>query len=96
MSDDALADTIAAGRAARATLSDPQLNDAFVELEAAYMSAWRGSELRDKKGREKLFIAINVLGKVKQHLAIAVADGSLAEAELADLIKEGDDAQSEV
>jgi hypothetical protein len=33
-------------------------------------------------GREKLFLAINIVGKVRDHLASIVANGKLAQAEL--------------
>jgi hypothetical protein len=35
--------------------------------------------------REKLYLAYNVVGKVKEHLAAVLADGNLAAKELADL-----------
>jgi hypothetical protein len=81
-----------AARAAKAkTLAnDELLVEAFASLETAYNEAWRTSHVSDTAGREKLFIAINVVGKVKQHLESIMADGNLAKAELENLTKEAE------
>lgn len=73
-----------AGRGARAKalIENDLLNEAFTELEEAYIAKWRSTAVLDDKGREKLFIAVNVIGKVKEHLALVMANGSVAEAEL--------------
>jgi hypothetical protein len=75
---------IAVGRAARAeTLQrDELLTEAFQSLEDAYIAAWRRTTIDDVTGREKLFLAINIVGKVKDHLSKVVSDGKLADAEL--------------
>ena len=36
-------------------------------------------------GREKLFLAINIVGKVRDHLTSVIANGKLAQAELKEL-----------
>jgi hypothetical protein len=59
--------------------------EAFTSLEASYVSAWRATGVDDVTGREKLFLAINIVGKVRDHLASVVANGKLAEAELREL-----------
>jgi hypothetical protein len=70
---------------ARDLLDNELLKDAFKGLEDAYTAAWRGTTIDDVNGREKLFLAINVVGKVRDHLAKTVSDGSIAEAEIKDL-----------
>jgi len=77
------------GRALRARqlLENELLTEAFKTLEDAYIAAWRSTNVEDQLGREKLFLAINVVGKVKQHLATAIHDGRLAEVELVELAK---------
>lgn len=67
---------------ARAILESPLLVDAFKGLEDAYTAAWRATNIDDVSGREKLFLAINVVGKVRDHLSSIVSNGSVAEAEL--------------
>ncbi|WFU35651.1 hypothetical protein QA635_15080 [Bradyrhizobium brasilense] len=77
----------AVGRAVRAErlLADELLVEAFATLEDAYTTAWRSTTIDDASGREKLFLAINVVGKVRDHLTAAVTNGKLAKAELKEL-----------
>jgi hypothetical protein len=70
---------------AQALVEDELLSGAFDALEASYTSAWRRTVIDDVAGREKLFLAINVVGKVRDHLASAIANGKLAQAELKEL-----------
>jgi hypothetical protein len=81
-----------AARASKAkTLAEDELLvEGFGALEAAYNEAWRTSHVSDTAGREKLFIAINVVGKVRQHLEAIMANGKLAKAELENLTKEAE------
>lgn len=83
MTDD-LALVRATEKAAQAQrlLDDAMLKDAFNGLEEAYIDAWRSTTIDDVIGREKLFLAINVVGKVRDHLRIIVDNGKLASAEL--------------
>src|SRR5271166_5293227 len=77
----------AASKAARAQelLDNELLAQAFESLEKNYIAAWRVTTIDDAAGREKLFLAINIVGKVRDHLASIVANGRLAEAELKEL-----------
>jgi len=77
----------AAARAARAEalLDDELLCESFDMLEKGYIAAWRATTVDDAAGREKLFLAINIVGKVRDHLAGVVANGKLARAELKEL-----------
>ena len=70
---------------ARELLENELLKDAFKGLEDAYTAAWRGTTIDDVNGREKLFLAINVVGKVRDHLTKTVSNGSVAEAEIKEL-----------
>jgi hypothetical protein len=75
------------GRAVRARqlLEDEMLVDGFKVLEEAYALAWRSTTIDDTAGREKLFLAINIVGKVRHHLQQAVTNGKLAAAELKEI-----------
>jgi hypothetical protein len=77
----------AAAKAVRAEAlrDDEILNEAFDTLEKSYVAAWRATTVDDAAGREKLFLAINIVGKVRDHLAGVVANGKLARAELKEL-----------
>jgi hypothetical protein len=79
--------TRATERAAQAQrlLDDKMLAESFKGLEEAYTSAWRATTIDDVSGREKLFLAINVVGKVRDHLQSIVNNGKLAQAELKEL-----------
>lgn len=76
-----------AARATRAAnlLGNDLLAEAFKGLEAAYTAAWRATTIDDVMGREKLFLAINIVGKVRDHLTAIVSNGKLAQAELKEL-----------
>ena len=79
----------ASARAPRAQelLDNELLAEAFKTLEENYASAWRSTAIDDAQGREKLFLAINIVGKVRDHLNATVANGRLAQAELAELAR---------
>ncbi len=82
----------AAAKALRAQeLIDNQLlAEVFQSLEESYASAWRGTTIDDVSSREKLFLAINIVGKVRDHLNAVIANGRLAEAELGELARAGE------
>ena len=79
-------------RAARAQnlLDHELLLEGFAVLEQSYISAWRATTIDDVSAREKLFLAINIVGKVRDHLGSVVANGKLAEAELKELARVAD------
>lgn len=70
---------------AQQLLDNDLLSEAFAELEKNYTAAWRATTIDDVSGREKLFLAINVVGKVRDHLGAIVANGKLAQVELKEL-----------
>jgi hypothetical protein len=86
MSDESRLDQ-AVSKAVRAQelLDDELLTGCFRTLEEDYVSAWRSTAIGDVAGREKLFLAINIVGKVRDHLNAVVANGKLAQAELKEL-----------
>lgn len=77
----------AAAKAVRAQrlLEDDLLVEAFKALEDGYTAAWRATTIDQVPAREKLFLAINIVGKVRDHLTTVVNDGKLAAKELKDL-----------
>lgn len=70
---------------ARGLLESELLNEAFRGLEDSYLKAWRSTTIDDVAGREKLFLAVNIIGKVKDHLTAVVSNGSVAESRIKDL-----------
>jgi len=73
---------------ARAVLDNAVLADALTTLERSYVEAWRSTHVDDTAAREKLFLAVNIVGKVRDQLARVVADGALAQRELKQLADE--------
>src|SRR3982074_3752364 len=67
---------------AEALLQDEILQEAFVRLEERYIDEWRVSQFRDTDARERLWQAVNILRKVRDHLGKTVADGKLAQREI--------------
>src|SRR3954468_2518378 len=69
----------AAAKALRAQelLDNAVLTEAFKVLEENYTAAWRATTIEDVPAREKLFLAINIVGKVHDHLSAVVANGKL-------------------
>ncbi len=63
-------------------LSDDLLNEAFRDLETSYLISWKATPLRDVATREKLWLAIGVLGNVRNHLGKILNDGRLAQSDL--------------
>jgi hypothetical protein len=86
---DKLDAAVARGARAHALLGNELLQEAFDKLEADYVAAWKTWPAADRDGRERLWQAVNVLGKVRDHLARIVADGTLAQRELSDLVHKG-------
>jgi len=83
--ESALEQSVASAVRAEALLDNDMLSEAFDTLEKSYIAAWRATTIDDASGREKLFLAINVVGKVRDHLASVIANGKLARAELKEL-----------
>ena len=63
-------------------LGNELLQEAFAALEARYVEEWRMTQFRDTDARERLWQAVNVLRKVKDHLSRILADGRLAQREI--------------
>ena len=87
MDETRLGETAAKAVRAQGLLDDELLSEAFKGLEDSYSAAWRATAIDDVSGREKLFLAINIVGKVRDHLASLVANGKLAQAELKELMQ---------
>ena len=73
------------GARAEAFLRSDLFNEAFTALEAQYIDAWRKTHINDTQSRERLHQAVQLLGKVKDHLITVANNGKLAMRELADL-----------
>ena len=72
---------------AQSLLENDMLKEAFDTLERAYTEELFLTNAMDSLGREKLFLAVNVVRKVRDHLTVVISNGKLAERELADFAK---------
>jgi hypothetical protein len=74
----------AVGDAARAEalMRDEVLAGIFTQLKADYMEAWQNTAVRDTDARERLWQAVQIVGKVRDHLGMVAANGRVAQAEL--------------
>ncbi len=54
----------------------------FAEMNARYLQEWQITSVRDTDARERLWIAVNALAKVKDHLVKMIQDGKLAQREI--------------
>jgi hypothetical protein len=70
------------GVRAKSLIDNELLVEAFKTLEESYIAAWRLTNAGDSAGRERLFLAVNIVGKVQEHLNSVIANGKLAQAEL--------------
>ncbi len=90
MSDDKLHNEITRANRAKELLNDELLVNAFKTLEDAYISMWRSTSPDQGDAREKLYLAINVIGKFRDHLTAIISNGTIATAELNKLIEEAE------
>jgi len=70
---------------AEALLRNELLAEAFACLEKRYMDEWRVTSFRDTDARERLWQAVNLVGKVRDHLIGLITNGKLAQRELDDI-----------
>jgi hypothetical protein len=82
MIDDKLEPAIARGARATELLESALMKDIFTRLEADYIAGWRNTLAGDTDARERLWLAVQVIGVVRDHLIIVANNGKLARAEL--------------
>jgi hypothetical protein len=75
------------GEHAQRLLDDDVLKEAFANLESDYLNAWRASRYNDTDGRERLWQAVQIVGKVQSHLNSMVMNSKLLKREIDDLAK---------
>lgn len=71
------------GERARQLLDEPLIVEAFALIEREYQEQWQNSPARDVEAREKLYLSLKCLHKVKAHLTHTMESGQLAKATLA-------------
>lgn len=80
----------ALGQHAKIAIENEAIRNAFESLNALYLNAWRGTHIEDTSGRERLFQAVNLIDKVRDHLAILISGGKLADVQIREIVAERD------
>lgn len=70
-------DTIRRGHEADRLLTDPLFIEAFATVESEITAAWREAPARDSEGRERLWLMVQLLEKVRGHIATIAASGKI-------------------
>jgi broad-specificity NMP kinase len=70
------------GVRAREVLENPLVVEAFDAIKAEYLEAWEKTPARDQEGRERLWVMVKLIDKVKMHLGQVVDAGKIADADL--------------
>ncbi len=76
------------GIRAEELLNNSLLQEAFRDIEAEFLKAWRSTKARDTDARERLWQAIHCLGIVHETLKRHVTDGRIAAEDLRRLSRE--------
>ena len=74
--------TVYRANRAKTLLEDELISGSLAKLEADYIQAWGLTGPRDTDARERLWQAVQVVRKFRDHLSMVVMDGKLAQAEL--------------
>lgn len=86
MSDDRIETDIARAKRAALLIDDELLREAFATLEADYTKYWKATDARDTDARERIWLAMQVIGKVQGHLNAVLLNGQIAQQDL-DMLK---------
>lgn len=61
------------------------LAETLAKLENDYIAGWRATHARDSDARERLWHAVQVVAKVRDHIAHVAAGGRMAQTQLDEL-----------
>ena len=73
----------ARGAQAQALLENDIFKEAIKTLHDDYIATWKISPVKDVEGKERLWQAVNILGKITDHIAKVIVDGRIASKDLA-------------
>lgn len=74
--------TLIDGERARQLLEDETLTAIFEKVKEHYLDGWQATLPDDVEGRERLYIAIQVLEHVRAHIRVVAEAGQLAKAQV--------------
>lgn len=70
------------GNRAKEVLENEAFISVFTDTEQELITAWKNSPVRDLEGREKIFLTLQMLNKLKQSLTTSLETGKLAQLEI--------------
>lgn len=70
------------GDQAKQVLDNEAFKQAFTDIETEILESWKTSPARDLEGREKLWLSLQLLSKLKTTLVSAMDTGKLASLDL--------------
>ncbi len=73
------------GEHARRLLEDGLLQEAFAKVDASIIGKWRNEETIGPENRERLWMMLGLLARVKAHIAEVAKTGELAAQSLAEI-----------
>lgn len=82
MSDDKLYDAASKGAHAQQFLEDDTFRNAFETMKAGLISRWQDSAALTPEDRERLWLCVTLLDKLKATIANVVSNGRVAQAEI--------------
>jgi hypothetical protein len=77
-----LSQRIYQGDRAREVLENEAFVQAFADIEQELTDTWKTSPARDESGREKIWLMLSLLGKLKSTFQTSLETGTLAKLEL--------------
>ena len=80
-----LSNAAARGSRAQSLLDDELLKECFESLKKEYIDYWKVTHVNDDNGRERLWMAVNIVDKVKDQLGKIAAGGRLATRDLSSI-----------
>jgi hypothetical protein len=86
MDDDKLHTAISRGQRAKLLLDDELLQETFRQIEADFINGWKNSKPHEADGRERVWQALNALGKVRDYLSVTMTNGKHAQRQLDELM----------
>jgi hypothetical protein len=75
----------ARGARAEELLRNELLKECFRDLHDEYIQAWKVTHYKNAEARERLWQAVQIVGKVEQHLAKLVQNGRIATRDLSQI-----------
>lgn len=75
-------DEISRGRQAARLLEDPMLVEAFATVEQTLLAGWRATGDAQERERERLWLMVKLLARLRGHLTEAMETGKMSQRSL--------------